>query len=120
MGKLTIWIGLLMILLGLAAYVISSFASVTALIPAFFGVPIAILGALARKPSRQKAAGIAVTLLALLGLFGILGRLIPMITNGSFTFDLATIVQLCFALFALDLVVLWLLFLFGKKKATSS
>ena len=115
MNKFTIWIGLAMIALGVAAYVITSFASVTALIPAFFGVPITVLGAVALNPSRRRPAGIAALALGALGLLGILGRLVPTLIDGSFTLDAATIVQVLFALLALDLVVMWIMVLMRKR-----
>lgn len=119
MNKFTIWIGLAMIALGVGAYVLTSFASVTALIPAFFGVPIAVLGAVALKPTRRKPAGIAALVLGALGLLGILGRLVPTLTDGSFTLDTATIVQILFALLALDLVVMWIMTLMRKSSGPS-
>ena len=119
MNKFTIWIGLAMIALGVGAYALTSFVSVTALIPAFFGVPIAVLGAVALKPARKKPAGIAALALGLLGLLGILGRLVPALTDGTFTLDAATIVQILFALLALDLVVMWIIALMGKRSDQS-
>ncbi len=105
MGKAAIGFGLAMIITGVLAYVLTSFASVTALIPAFFGVPIAALGVVALEPTRAKPAGIAAIVLALLGLAGTGSRLGPMILDGSIVLNAATIVQIVFTLLALGLVV---------------
>lgn len=62
-------IGLILIALGVLSRVMTGTSSITALIPAFFGLPIAILGAVALVPLRQRAGMIAVTVLAFLGAF---------------------------------------------------
>ncbi|MEQ8850238.1 MAG: hypothetical protein RIB32_00485 [Phycisphaerales bacterium] len=105
MGKAILGLGLAMILTGVIAYVITSFASVTALIPAFFGVPIAFCGVAALKPARVKAAGIAAIVLALLGLGGTGSRLVPMILDGSIVLNAATVVQIVFTLLAVGVIV---------------
>ena len=70
MEKSTLSLGVILIVLGVAAYVTTGGASITALIPTFFGLPICIAGLLARKPSRRSVAlGIAFGL-ALLGFLG--------------------------------------------------
>ena len=119
MSKLNFGIGLLMVILGVAAYLMTGRASVTALIPSFFGIPVIILGLLAMKPNLWKLAGVLTILLAALGLFGIGGRLIPAIFNGSIVFDAATIVQIIFAFLALDLVVFWISALKAKRTKTT-
>lgn len=70
MAKLTILFGGVLILLGLGAYLAAEVKSMTALIPAFFGIVFALIGALALKPAWSRialpvAAGLAV--LAFLG-----------------------------------------------------
>ncbi len=72
MPKLTFGLGMLLTLLGLAGYVASGGVSWTALIPAFVGLPIAVLGAVALKAgarARTHTVRAAFTL-ALLGLLG--------------------------------------------------
>jgi hypothetical protein len=66
----TIVVGAVLTLLGVVGYFASGRASVTALIPAFFGGPLLVLGVLAlreglRAPTLYAAAGLAV-----LGLLG--------------------------------------------------
>ncbi len=69
MAILTIVLGLLLIMLGVGGYVTADPPSVTALIPAFFGVVFLVLGGLSLKRSSRKFAAPASLVLALLGLF---------------------------------------------------
>lgn len=76
MPKLSINLGILLIILGIFSYYISGAASVTALIPAFFGIVFSGLGFLAaKKESMRKHAMHAALLLAILGLGGSFGGL---------------------------------------------
>lgn len=71
MSKLSIYIGILLILLGFGSYIITSAASATALIPAFFGIAFIGLGVLGtKKESMRKHSMHAALLLAILGLGG--------------------------------------------------
>ena len=70
MASTTIVFGLLLTLLGLGGYVLSGTSSVTALIPAFFGLPLLLLGFVARSESIRKHAMHAAAALALLGWAG--------------------------------------------------
>jgi cytochrome b561 len=73
MPALTILLGLVLVLLGVAGYfgTEADGRSVTALIPAFFGLPIALLGAVALvKSGAKKHAMHAAVALALLGAIG--------------------------------------------------
>lgn len=119
MHKLNFVIGLLMIVLGVAAYLLTGRASVTALIPSFFGVPVVVLGLVALKPNLRTLAGVLTIVLGALGLLGIGGRLVPAILDGSIVFDAATIVQIIFAFLAVDLVVLWVLAFKTMRKNTA-
>lgn len=64
---ITIEIGILLIIVGIASRVLTGTSSITALIPAFFGVPIALLGWAALAPKRTRWSLIVVGVLALLG-----------------------------------------------------
>lgn len=66
----TIIIGALLMLVGILGRVMSGTTSITALIPLFFGLPIAILGWFSQFPERSKVMRIAVSILAALGVFG--------------------------------------------------
>jgi hypothetical protein len=66
----TIGFGIALIILGLAGYFGTGMVSLTALIPAAFGLLLAVFGAMARDDSKRKMAmHIAVTV----GLLGFLG-----------------------------------------------
>ena len=68
---LGIVLGMVLILLGVSAYVLSDFASITALIPAFFGILIAILGGVGyQQTDRRRLAAYGIGLLAVLGILG--------------------------------------------------
>ena len=70
MASTTIVFGVLLLLLGLGGYVLSGAASVTALIPAFLGLPLMLLGFLARSESMRRHAMHAAAALALMGWAG--------------------------------------------------
>ena len=76
MAKLTIGVGVLLILLGGVGYFGTGRESITALIPAFFGVVFLILGAVALNPNRRKHAMHAAAALAVLGFIGTLSGVI--------------------------------------------
>lgn len=81
MPKLSINIGIILIILGMVFYIVSGGVSITALIPAFFGVVFGGLGMLAkRNETMRKHAMHAALLLALLGLGGSFGGLIAIIS----------------------------------------
>lgn len=61
---------MLLTLIGVVGYVMSGMASWTALIPAFLGVPMALLGAMALKESLLKHAMHGAAMVGLLGLLG--------------------------------------------------
>ena len=80
MASTTIVFGVILILLGIGGYAGSGMASVTALIPAIFGVLLAALGVIARNPERRKLAmHIAVTV----GLLGFLGSVPGLLKAGA-------------------------------------
>jgi hypothetical protein len=63
-------LGVVLILVGVIAYVVTGAESVTALLPAFLGLPILVLGLLAGAPSRQRPMIIVAVVLAVLGALG--------------------------------------------------
>jgi hypothetical protein len=70
MDNFSVAIGIALVLLGTVAYVVTGGQSVTALIPAFFGIPFALLGLLARDEGRRKTTMHLAAVLALLGFLG--------------------------------------------------
>ncbi len=67
MWSVTIGFGMVLILLGVGGYVGTGRESVTALIPAFFGLALVVLGALARKEGLRKHVMHAAVLIGLVG-----------------------------------------------------
>lgn len=65
-----IGIGVLLAVVGVLAYVLTDFASATALIPSIFGILFVFLGQLGRSAGRQRVARYGLGLLALLGVGG--------------------------------------------------
>lgn len=84
--KLSINIGILLTLLGIISYILTDFISITALIPAFFGIVFAGLGFWGKSnESMRKHTMHASLLLALLGLAGSFSGLIALIGTLSGT-----------------------------------
>lgn len=79
MAKLTIGLGIVLMLMGLGGYFGSGMVSWTALIPAFFGVPMGALGYVALNEKLRKHAMHGAVLLALLGCAGTFGGLIKFV-----------------------------------------
>jgi len=99
MAKVTIGFGAALILLGLVGYLGSGMASVTALIPAFFGIVVVVCGVLGLKPTRRVPMTVVALILAVLGAGGTLSRLVP--NASTLTLELATISQVVMALLCL-------------------
>ena len=72
MASTTIGIGIALLLLGIVGYAWSGGVSATALIPAFFGLPLLVLGALARTEKRRRLAMHIAVAVGLLGFLGVL------------------------------------------------
>ncbi len=85
MASTTRSFGIVLILLGLASYVLTGRTSVTALIPAFFGAVFVILALVARNEAARKHAMHAAVALALIGLLATLARVVPALAGGNLT-----------------------------------
>jgi hypothetical protein len=70
MANITMRIGIALVFLGIAGYVGSRAASVTALIPAAFGVVLYLLGMMARSEDRRKMAMHIAVVVGMVGLAG--------------------------------------------------
>ncbi|QYN39470.1 hypothetical protein K1T35_21065 [Pseudonocardia sp. DSM 110487] len=70
MVRFTTTVGVALVLLGIGAYVLTSAVSVTALIPAFVGVPLLACAAIARSATRRRPALAIALAIALLGALG--------------------------------------------------
>lgn len=80
MPRLTLTVGVLLTVIGLIAYLATGAVSVTALIPAFVGVPIVICGVLARQDGLRK---IVVHIALVIALLGALGSLMNVVKIGQ-------------------------------------
>ena len=108
MPSTSIACGALLILVGIIGYVyglMNASASITALIPAFFGLVLVILGFLAQtKENLRKHLMHAAVLVALIGFLMTAGRLLSKL--GSLTHSAAVFSQLAMALICLVFVIL--------------
>jgi hypothetical protein len=109
MPTITIVYGLLLTLLGLGGYFGSGGASITAMIPAFFGLPLLSLGFLARTERFLKHAMHGAAMLALLGLLGSARgtlKLPTLLAGGQLERPQAVIAQSVMAILSLIFLVL--------------
>jgi hypothetical protein len=109
MVALSLGLGIILTLLGLIGYAASGAESVTALIPAFFGIPILILAVLGRNERLRKHMMHAITALALIGFLGSargLGSLMDLIGGHDVARPLAAVMQSLMAILTLGFVVL--------------
>lgn len=83
MARTTIVFGVLMIALGLAGYFGTGRVSVTALIPAGFGILLAVLGALSFDERRRKQTMHAAAAIGVIGLLGTAPALVQLLVGGE-------------------------------------
>lgn len=102
-------IGAALVVLGVGAYVLTGADSITALLPAFLGVPIGLLGVLAGRESMHRHAIHAALVLALLGVIGTLGNIAELpglLTGDEVERPVAVVASTLTALLCLVLLVL--------------
>ena len=108
MPSTSIACGTLLVLIGILGYVngvMTNHASITALIPAFFGIVLVLLGVFARKSEGlRKHLMHAAVLVALLGFLATAGRLISKLSE--LTYSAAVVSQVSMALVCLLFVIL--------------
>ena len=75
--------GIILIVLGVVSYVLTGRTSVTAMIPAFFGVVLVICALVARTESARKHAMHAAVAVGLVGALAALGRGLPAALSGD-------------------------------------
>ncbi len=123
MSKITLIVGLLLVVLGVVLYVNSDLEAArkwTGLIPAFVGLPVAILGGIGMaggENARKHTAHIAV-MLTLIGALGGFGRGIPGAINNGF--GLAVTGQLIMGVLCLIHVALSVRSFIKARKARES
>ena len=115
----TIILAIILILLGAGAYVGSGMASVTALIPSFFGVAFLVCGALAFKQGLRKHVMHVAALLALLGIGGAgMGfAKLPSLFDGTAERPMAIIVQCIMSVLLVVYLVLCIRSFINARKA---
>ncbi len=109
MAKLSITYGVIFILMGLISYFGISSESITALIPAFFGIPMLILGWLGLNEKYLKHTMHAAAVLMLLGFMGTISGLIKffkMLAGAETARPAAVTVQAIMALMCLVFLIL--------------
>ena len=82
--------GATLIALGLIGYFAGGMASLTAFIPAFFGIPLLFSSLLAKKPEKLKLGMHLAAVFGLLGFLAPLGRIIPQLAKGELQLGFAT------------------------------
>ncbi|MEM9172343.1 MAG: hypothetical protein AAGA84_06520 [Pseudomonadota bacterium] len=116
MPLVTILVALFLIILGVGSWLEAGQSSVTALIPAFFGLPLLLAGVIARKDTLRKHAMHAAAAIALLGALGALGRGVPAALADD-SLRLATIVQLTMGITLVVFIVLCVRSFIAARKA---
>lgn len=107
MDKVAIVIGILLIALGVGGFIGSGDVAPTALIPAYVGAILAILGiVVAAKPDARKHAMHAAAAIALLGFLAAAGRLISVLAQGKHPPALAAFSQAGMAVLCVIFVTL--------------
>lgn len=108
MASTTIALGVVLIVLGLLGYFLSGGASVTALIPAFFGVLLAMLGLMARNENRRALAMHVAVFVALVGLLGSFRGLLQIgdVFDGTAARPSAVVAQSIMAVLTLGYIVM--------------
>lgn len=108
MPSITIALGVALIVLGLAGYFLTGAVSLTALIPAGFGLVIALLGAIARDDRKRKHAMHAAVVVALLGFLGSLRGVLQIgaVFDGTAARPAAVISQTIMAVLTLGYIAL--------------
>jgi uncharacterized membrane protein len=109
MAKVSIAFGIILIILGLVSYFGISSESITALIPAFLGIPVLVLSIIALNEKYLKHSIHAVAVLMLLGFGGTVGGLFKffrMLGGESFERPSAITIQAIMALLCLVFLIL--------------
>lgn len=123
MPRIVIIFSLLLIGLGLIAYFLFADAgnrSVTALIPAFAGVPLFICGLFALRHGARRHAMHVAMVFALLGFIAPLGRLIPTSIKNGFEFDSKSGTMIAMSALCLILLILGIRSFIAARRGTAA
>ena len=108
MPSTTIALGVALIIVGLAGYFLTGAVSLTALIPAAFGLVIALSGLIARDERRRKHAMHAAVVVALLGFLGSIRGLLQIgdVFDGTAARPAAIVAQTIMAVLTFGYIVI--------------
>jgi len=101
MARATIGFAIAFLLLGVVSYFMTGRESITALIPAFFGIVLFPIGLVMRDEAKAKHAGHAAATIALLGLIGSargIPQAITLVQGGEVARPAAAVAQTVMAL----------------------
>lgn len=87
MASFTVRVGVLLVVFGVASYVMTGATSLTALIPCVVGAALALCGVLASRSRAPRPVALRVAMaiagLGLMGTFGALGRTVSTLSHGA-------------------------------------
>lgn len=109
MPQRSVVLGVILTLLGIVGYAMSGGASMTALIPALFGILFIVAGVMGRKENLRKHAmhgAAALSLLGILGSFGGLMKFFAMLGGAELERPAAVIAQSVMAILCIAFLVL--------------
>ena len=116
MPLVTVFFSLGLILLGVGTWLSAGQSSLTALIPAFFGLPLGLAGLVAMKDRLRKHAMHSAAAIALIGALGALSRAVPGLLAGG-ELKLSTLSQLAMGVGLVLFVVLCVRSFIAARKA---
>ena len=123
MAKITIGLGFVLIALGLGSYFGTGREHFTALIPAVFGLPLALLGVVALKDHTWKHAMHVAAAIGLLGFAGTVKGLLKLpvlLTGGELDQPAAVAVQAAMAIVCFVFVVLCVWSFIQARRASAA
>ena len=120
MPKVGVFTGLVLVALGVGAYLGSGRESVTALIPAFFGIPLVLTSALSFNEKLLKMGMHIAATIGLLGFIAPLGRLISVAIKGKFEMNMATSCMIGMSIVCLLFVLLCVKSFIDVRKARNA
>jgi hypothetical protein len=116
MPSITRLFGFLLVALGVVGYLATGRTSVTALIPAFVGAVFLLLAMAARNPNARRHVMHAAVALALLGVLGVVPRIVPAVSAGDLGRP-AVLAQIAMALLLVIYIVLGVRSFIEARKA---
>lgn len=119
-GRVASMIGVILIVLGVAGYLATGMASVTALIPAFLGIILFMAGWAGTRSERARTPALVVSVLvAALGFFGSLrglGDFVTLVSGGTVERPVATVAQMLTALLCLGFLTFVVRWVAGRRR----